>query len=90
MNLFSTPRGGICSLSLEDESVLYPTMRTLFSTHLHHGSSNFLSFDFLFIGAQVMVGWAKTEFAASAQVVVGWAKLDFAARAQVVVGWVKI
>ena len=36
-----------------------------------------------------MVGWAKTEFAASAQVVVGWAKLDFAARAQVVVGWAK-
>ena len=36
-----------------------------------------------------MVGWAKTEFAASAQVAVGWAKLDFAARAQVVVGWAK-
>ena len=44
----------------------------------------------LFIGAQVMMGWAKTEFAASAQVVVGWAKLKFTDSAQVVVGWSEI
>ena len=65
---------------LNELTVLYLTRRTLFSTP--RGGIHSL---FLFIGAQVMVGWAKTEFAASAQVVVGWAKLDFDTRAQVVV-----